>query len=186
MLRSHFQAAVWLGMLLFLSCGNPDTAPSQPPTAPAPSEEELVMRLSESLSSEDSPLARERNALINYAIDHLWDIQVHPKGFYYQVLSPGEGKPIEWGQELNAHYRTYNLDGQVIDESYRRQKPMRFQVGSMIPAWNEALQLVKPGAQLRLLCPSDLAYGAEGLVAPSGDTIIRPHTTLLFDITLLP
>ena len=54
-----------------------------------------------------------------------------------------------------------------------------FQVGGLVPAWTQALQLMKPGDVWILYSPPGLAYGARG-AGP-----IPPQSALVFKIELI-
>ena len=57
-----------------------------------------------------------------------------------------------------------------------------FQVGHVeVPGWNEALQLMKPGAKYRLFIPPQLAYD----LSPPMGAPIPPGAMLIFDVNLL-
>jgi FKBP-type peptidyl-prolyl cis-trans isomerase FklB len=56
---------------------------------------------------------------------------------------------------------------------------VRISLGKVIPAWKEALPLMKDGAKWQLFVPPELGYGA------LGSTGIGPNSTLLFDVELL-
>ena len=177
--------------LLLLACGSgtdtPDTTSSGEPTPALPreSEEDRLLRLSGELTADTSRAGRERNAIINRAIDEGWSLYPAPEGYFYEILSPGAGEPIAWGDRLRAHYSGRFLDGGTFDDSRRRGKPLEFYVGNMIPAWNQGLQQLRPGGTMRLVSPSALAYGAEGLVDSEGDTLVPPHRVLVFELEVL-
>ncbi|WP_238751411.1 FKBP-type peptidyl-prolyl cis-trans isomerase [Neolewinella maritima] len=167
-------------MVLFLcTCG---TAPE--PTADAeraPAERGAIEeRLITQLSPSDDLAGRQRNAIINRAIDRNYDVYAAPEGYFYEVLDTGAYNPLLAGDILSVHYVGNFLDGREFDNSFKRGTPLRFRLGDLIPAWNLALQRVRPGARLRILTPSELAYGTEGLVAPNGDTLVPADTPLEF------
>ena len=56
---------------------------------------------------------------------------------------------------------------------------MTFKVNGVIPGWQEALVLMKPGAKWQLFVPPELAYGA----TPHGG--IPGGSLLIFDVELL-
>lgn len=132
------------------------------------------------LAPTDDRAGRQRNALINRAIDGLYDVRAAPEGYFYEILDPGQYNPLAPGDLVRAHYTGRFLDGTVFDDSRRRGQKLRFRIGDLIPAWNLALPRLRPGGSLRLLTPSALAYGAEGLVSPRGDTLVPAHAPLEF------
>lgn len=149
--------------------------------------EKIESRLIAELSPAQDRPGRQRNAIINRAIDQLYDLTPAPEGYFYEVLEPGEYNLLAEGDIVTAHYRGQFLDGSVFDDSRKRGDPLRFTIGSLIEAWNLALQRVRPGGAIRILTPSNLAYGADGLVSPGGDTLVPAHTVLEFlieDLTI--
>jgi len=134
------------------------------------------------LAPTDDRAGRERNAIINRAIDQNYDVIAAPEGYFYEILSPGEYDKLIEGDIVEAHYRGNFLDGSEFDNSRKRHKKLRFFVGGLIPAWNLGLQNIKPGGSIRILSPSALAYGTDGLVSPRGDTLVPANTVLEFVI----
>lgn len=188
MIRYNTYWVAWLLGAGALAC-SPSPTPPPPPTSaavPAPDEDDLLLRLSALYSSDTTRAARDNNVLLDYALENLLDIAPTASGLYYQHLSRGSGDSITWGQALRVHYRGYLPDGTVFADSRKRDVPLDFYVGNMIPAWNEGLQLARVGGRLRLLVPSHLGYGEKGLVGGSNNrVIVAPHQILLFDIDIL-
>ena len=100
-------------------------------------------------------------------------------GLQYQELQAGSGESPKMGDSVQVNYRGTLLNGTEFDSSYKRGQPATFEVGHVIPGWNEALELMKPGAKWRLFIPPKLAYD---LRSPPG---IPPGSALLFDVELL-
>jgi len=80
----------------------------------------------------------------------------------------------------NCHYEGRLVDGQVFDSSYKRGRPTKFAPDQVIPAWTEAMQLMKPGDQWELYCPSNLAYGKRG-----HPPVIPADAVLVFKIEIV-
>jgi FKBP-type peptidyl-prolyl cis-trans isomerase FklB len=104
-----------------------------------------------------------------------------PSGLQYEVLQAGTGPTPRASDTVKVHYQGTLLDGTIFDSSIKRNEPVTFPVNGVIPGWTEALLRMKVGDHWRLVIPSDLAYGAQG-VPRAG---IGPHSVLLFDVQLL-
>lgn len=104
-----------------------------------------------------------------------------PSGLEYRIIRSGpvDGVSPRATDQVLANYEGRLLDGQVFDSSYQRGQPAVFTVGELIPAWTEALQLMRPGDQWMLYAPPGLAYGVKG-VGP-----IPPNSALIFKIELI-
>ena len=105
-------------------------------------------------------------------------VTITDSGLQYKVITPGDGQSPEMGQMVTVHYTGKLIDGTVFDSS-EGQEPRSFQVGGVIPGWNEALQMMKVGGKWELAVPADLAYGEQGR------STIPPNATLIFTVELL-
>ena len=101
-------------------------------------------------------------------------------GLQYKVVEAGEGVMPGPQDTVKVHYKGTLTDGVEFDSSYSRGTPAEFRVDQVIPGWTEALQLMPVGSKWQLTIPSQLAYGASG-----AGGVIRPHSTLIFDVELL-
>lgn len=103
-------------------------------------------------------------------------------GLRYVMLKEGEGETAKPGDMLSVLYRGAILNGKVFDESEDPTQPFTFRLGRsmVIQGWDQGLQLMKKGAKMLLIIPSELGYGSRG----SGPTIPR-NATLVFEIDLL-
>jgi len=100
-------------------------------------------------------------------------------GLQYEVVKAGQGEMPKPGDSVTVNYRGTLLDGTEFDSSYKRGQPATFPVDRVIPGWQEALKLMKPGAKWRLFVPPALAYD---LNSPPP---IPPGSLLIFDVDLL-
>lgn len=102
-------------------------------------------------------------------------------GLQYKVILPGDRKAaaITPTDEVTVQYRGKLLDGSEFDSSYSRGTPASFTVNGVIPGWQEALVLMKPGSKWQLFVPPELAYGANPKPGIPGNSL------LIFDVELL-
>ncbi len=108
-------------------------------------------------------------------------VSVTESGLQYEILESGssEEKPTT-ESTVKVHYHGTFMDGTVFDSSVERGEPATFGVTQVIKGWTEALQLMNIGDKLRLVIPSDLAYGDAG--APPS---IPGGAVLVFEVHLI-
>ena len=107
-------------------------------------------------------------------------VKTTASGLQYIVIEEGTGATPSADSRVKVHYAGTLIDGTQFDSSYDRGQPAEFPVGGVIPAWTEALQLMKVGGKLKIFAPPDIAYRERG--APP---VIGPNATLVFEIELV-
>lgn len=100
-------------------------------------------------------------------------------GLVVHMLKEGEGKQPTETDTVEVHYHGTLTDGTVFDSSVDRGKKIQFPLNRVIKGWTEGLQQVKEGGKVRLVIPSELAYGENG--APPK---IPGGATLVFEVEL--
>eukprot|EP00656_Telonema_subtile_P021003 TRINITY_DN2204_c0_g1_i2.p2 TRINITY_DN2204_c0_g1~~TRINITY_DN2204_c0_g1_i2.p2 ORF type:complete len:173 (+),score=22.43 TRINITY_DN2204_c0_g1_i2:119-637(+) len=108
---------------------------------------------------------------------------VLPSGLMYRELRPGTGgSPLD-STPCKCHYEgrlsTNYPNGATFDSSYQRGQPTTFSPRQVIPAWREAMPLMKEGAKWELVCPPELAYGPRG-----HGSLIPPNSILVFALEM--
>lgn len=103
-------------------------------------------------------------------------------GLYILRQQEGEGNVAQWGDEVGVHYVLKNLKGEQLESSYDYGQSMYFKIGSgqMIPAIEEAVMTMAPGAKCTLVTPSSLAFGEFDL----GETL-PPYSPLVIELELV-
>lgn len=119
-------------------------------------------------------------------------VKTTASGLQYKVLRAGPPTGMTPGvnDEVKVNYEGRliptkdasgkEIPGKVFDSSYDRGSPAIFTVGSLVPGWVEALQLMRPGDMWELYIPAKLGYGDNGV-----GNDIPPGATLLFKMELL-
>jgi FKBP-type peptidyl-prolyl cis-trans isomerase FklB len=102
-------------------------------------------------------------------------------GLEYKIIQPGDRKApaIQSTDEVTVQYRGKLLDGSEFDSTYARGTPIPLRVNGVIPGWQEALVLMKPGAKWQLFVPPELAYGASPKPGIPGGSL------LIFDVEVV-
>ena len=101
-------------------------------------------------------------------------------GIVITTLKEGAGASPKSTETVKVHYRGVLESGKEFDSSYGRGQPATFPLNRVIPCWTEGVQTMKVGGKVKLLCPSNLAYGSRGVPGT-----IPPDATLIFEVELL-
>ncbi len=113
-------------------------------------------------------MRRENEEMQMFIQRYGWQMQRTPTGLYVEVLSPGSGDLFKEGDRVSMNYRTFLLSGeQVYSSDSNGVKTFVVNRSEEIDALHEVAQMLRPGAQARLVIPSHLGYG----VAGDGDRI---------------
>ena len=110
-------------------------------------------------------------------------VKTLPSGLQYKIVrsGPADGLKPAPQDEVKVHYEGKLLSGKVFDSSYERGAPAAMPLAALIPAWKEALQLMRPGDEWVLYVPPELGYGEEG----AGGGEIPGNSVLIFRIELI-
>lgn len=102
-----------------------------------------------------------------------------PSGLAYEIVKPGSNVKPGPNDTVEVHYHGTFIDGSVFDSSVDRKEKATFPLDVVIKGWQEGLQLIGEGGEIKLVVPSELAYGDRGSTPK-----IPGGATLLFTITL--
>jgi len=109
-------------------------------------------------------------------------VKVLPSGLAYKVLSSGPETGAHPGprDEVKVDYVGSLPSGQVFDSSVERGAPAVMGLDGLVPAWQEALPLMRPGDEWIIYAPPKLGYGEQG-----AGGVIPPNSALVFKIKLI-
>lgn len=86
----------------------------------------------------------------------------------YSIEVINEGKPgteAKAGDEVQMHYDGTLTDGTKFDSSYDRGQPLPVRIGrgQVIKCWDDVGVNMNVGQKVKVLCPSDTAYGSRSI-----------------------
>lgn len=116
-----------------------------------------------------------------YVKDNKIEVKPDQNGMYFIVLKKGKGKKVKKGDKVSVHYVGKFITGEIFDSSVKRNQPFPFIIGNnnVIEGWEKAIVKMRQGDKVKLIIPSELAYGQNGFKS------ITPFSPLIFEIELL-
>ena len=115
-----------------------------------------------------------------------------PSGLKYAVTQqPADLKkatvPAK-GDIVAIEYTGYLTDGKIFDATHSEGKgnALTFKLGDpvVVDGINEILTMMGVGQKVQVIVPPALAFGDKGLCLDSGECLIKPGTTLVYDVKL--
>jgi FKBP-type peptidyl-prolyl cis-trans isomerase len=100
-------------------------------------------------------------------------------GIVIREIKAGTGPTPTAQDTVKVHYHGTLRDGSVFDSSVQRGQPATFPLNQVIPCWTEGVQHIHVGGKTQLVCPANLAYGAQGRPGIPG------NAALTFEVELL-
>ena len=101
---------------------------------------------------------------------------------YYIPERTGAGSKIKEGDIVAFHYLSYFLDGKMFSNTYETNAPFIITVGdnTILDGLTKGIIGLQEGSKGRIVIPSYLAYGTEGL-----KDMVPPFSTLIFDVEII-
>jgi FKBP-type peptidyl-prolyl cis-trans isomerase FkpA len=133
-------------------------------------EETLKARAAEEQTKAEAAMARApevanmvKTALADYKAKTLGDkLKKTASGLEYVIVEQGTGAAVKEGDQIPTHYLgMLKANGKQFDDSFSRGGPAPFQVGSLIPGFNEGMTLLNRGGKAVLFIPAAIAYGPQ-------------------------
>ncbi len=135
-----------------------------------------------------------------YEADKNLKTTVSPSGLHYVIAAPGDSQRAAVGDTVSVNY-TGNTTKLNKDKKYkvfdtsdekvakannvfqngRPYGPTKMVLGSVIPGFNEGLQLIGKGGKITMIIPSKLGYGDQG----NPQAGITPFTPIAFDVEIV-
>ncbi len=99
-------------------------------------------------------------------------------GVLYREITKGKGEKPTPRSIVTVHYKGTLINGKPFDAT-EKGRPATFPLRGLIEGWKIALKEMTVGSRWEVVIPFNLGYGSRGA------GVIRPFSTLIFDIQLL-
>lgn len=107
---------------------------------------------------------------------------------YAIVQAAKEKGAPQKGDIVAIDYTGYLTNGQIFDATHAEGKKnsLMFELGGngVIPGISEVVQEMGVGQKVQAIIPSDMAFGEKGICLESGECLIPPKSTLVYDVLL--
>jgi FKBP-type peptidyl-prolyl cis-trans isomerase FkpA len=141
--------------------------------------DKFLMDKEQKISAERSKATIEAGDKFRADYEKKANVKKNASGLLYKIEKAGEGESPKATDSVKVHYKGTLTDGTVFDSSYDRGEPIEFQLNQLIPAWVEAIPMLKKGGKMEIVVPPALGYGER----QAGK--IPANSTLIFEIELL-
>ncbi len=101
-------------------------------------------------------------------------------GLQYSVVEEKQASKPGMFNTVLIHQRALLLDGKILEDTYRQNRPDEVKIEELIEGLQEGLQMMSVGSRYKFWVPADLAWGKKG----TGNKI-PPNAVLSFDIRLV-
>lgn len=101
-------------------------------------------------------------------------------GLQYKIVEEVAGEKPDKNSTVLIHQRALLLNGTLLEDTYRQNKPDEVRLVELIEGLQEGLQLMGKGSRYKFWVPADLAWGRKGT-----SNKIPPFAVLSFDIRLV-
>jgi FKBP-type peptidyl-prolyl cis-trans isomerase FkpA len=115
------------------------------------------------------PVSDEEPEMIAYATAQGMNTIRDASGLYYQITNFGSGQTATGTSIVSVKYTGKLLNGTVFDN---QTTPVDIEMSRVIAAWRIGLPLIQEGGVIRMIVPSSLGYGCNGLGSVPGNSIL--------------
>lgn len=114
-----------------------------------------------------------------------------PSGIKYAILKEPSSKSSSTpykGDIVAIEYTGYLSNGQIFDATHAEGKSnallFKLGTGSVIPGLDEIVSVMTVGQKVQAIIPPQLAYADKGVCLEDGECLIKPGSTLVYDVYL--
>ena len=109
-------------------------------------------------------------------------------GIKYAVTKDSTGAYPQPGDIVAIDYTGYLTNGAIFDSTHSdgSKNALLFKLGTtaVIPGINEMVAEMRVGQKVQAIIPPELAFGDKGICLDDGECLVKPGSTLVYDIFL--
>jgi FKBP-type peptidyl-prolyl cis-trans isomerase len=109
-------------------------------------------------------------------------------GIKYAITKDSDKGYPRQGDIVAVEYTGYLSNGVIFDATHSEGKSnaLLFKLGStaVIPGLNQMIMEMKVGQKVQAIIPPELAFGDKGICLENGECLVKPGSTLVYDILL--
>ncbi len=136
----------------------------------------IILYATLSFSCNKDQSAEDREIIESYINDNgLNAVEFESTGLFYIIEKAGSSKHPSTNSSIKINYKGQLTNGSVFDSN----NGITFTLSNLIRGWQIGIPLIGEGGKIKLIIPSDLAYGSRA----TGD--IPANSVLIFDIDLI-
>ena len=124
----------------------------------------------------DVPPATEEPQIIAFCNANSIVYMKDSSGIFYQILDMGTSPSPTLSSKVSVTYVAKYLDGTLLDQS---TTPITNPLNTLIAGWQIGLQLIGKGGHIKMVVPSSLCYGCNGVPGR-----VPANAVIYFDVTL--
>lgn len=113
-----------------------------------------------------------------------------PSGVKYAILKDvTKGSFPQTGDIVAVEYTGYLRNGQIFDATHSegKQNALLFKLGNkgaVIDGLQQMVSEMKVGQKVQAIIPPEQAFGSKGICLEDGECLVKPDSTLVYDIYL--
>lgn len=108
-------------------------------------------------------------------------------GIYIIEEKAGTGRLIQKGDMVKLDFSVLTIDEKKVFSTSDRNQPITFEFGQPFDTQglDEAIGMLKSGSKARIIVPSAMAFGEKGRRDMSGNDLIPPFSSVIYDVNIL-
>jgi FKBP-type peptidyl-prolyl cis-trans isomerase len=126
-----------------------------------------------------SPSAEQAQILAFINTDSVSFMQ-DTSGVYYHITAPGTGLAATYSSNIFFTFKSTLLDGTAIGSD--STSPVEVAIATAISGFQDMAGYFKKGTKIKLIIPSSLAYGCQGLT--NGTLKIPANSVIYYDLAI--